>query len=67
MTNGILTTSLDLVCGVVALGCGLLGKQFTYPKSDTPAPLWWGRTIFVIVGLGFLAAFVADVRSTSAH
>ena len=67
MTNGFLSTSLDLVCGVVALGCGLFGKKFTYPKSDVPVPRWWGRTIFVIVGLVFLTAFVADVRGIPAH
>jgi len=38
-------------CGIWALG--IFGKHFVYSYGHRPAPLWYGRLVCGIVGLGF--------------
>lgn len=45
----------------ILLGCvfwviAIFGKNFTYKYGWHPAPLWYGRLVFGIVGLGFIFA-----------
>jgi uncharacterized membrane protein HdeD (DUF308 family) len=52
-TKGIIAIVVGFVAIVFAFAC----KQFYYGPNFTakrPAPLWYGRTLFLIVGAAFL-------------
>lgn len=47
--------------GAFCVGTAFKARTFYYPKSDVPAPLWYGRVIFFLVGAGFLFTSVWDL------
>ena len=54
--------------GVVAIVFGFAGGTFypafmRRPRSDEkPMPKWLGRTIFAVVGVGFILSGLSDLR-----
>jgi hypothetical protein len=53
---------LVLGAGTAAILFGIFNKQFYYaPSLEKPAPTWFGRGIFFLVGVGFIAVAVRDL------
>jgi putative Mn2+ efflux pump MntP len=58
----------QILVGVAAIVIGFTAGEF-YPAfmrrprpDEKPVPKWLGRTVFVVVGIGFILSGLADVR-----
>jgi hypothetical protein len=62
---------LDILCGIVAICIGVFAKEFyegdaltiSSYKRERRVSTWWGRVVFILVGVIFLASAVLSLMT----